>query len=77
MLHGSETWPVNKENETRNAWQSPTVARQAQRTRDGKVTPLQRLNRRVCCMGDAICNEGIPYRVLSAQHVFVPGDLDL
>jgi len=35
---------------TRNAWQSPAVARQAQRTHPGEDTPLQRSNHLVCCL---------------------------
>jgi len=63
-------------------WQSPAVARQAQRTHTDEDTPLQRPNRRVCWLCDVICNEGVPFRphrggVMSAQRVFVPGYLDL
>jgi len=69
-------------NKTRYAWQSQAVGRQAQHTQAGDVTPLQRSNGRVCCLRDVICNEGVPFRpyrsgVVSAQRVFVPGDLDL
>jgi len=47
---------------TRNAWQSPAVARQAQCTHPGEDIPLQRSNRLVCCLRDVICNEGVPFR---------------
>jgi len=62
---------------TRNAWQSPSVARQPQRTHPSEDTPLQRSNRRACCLRDVICNEAAPFRphrgsVLSAQRVFCP-----
>jgi len=63
--------------QTRNAWQSPVVSRQTQRTQVGEVTvtPSQRSNRRLCSLLDVICNEGVPFRphrwgVLSAQRVF-------
>jgi len=67
---------------TINAWQSPAIARLAQRPQAGDVIPLQRSNRRVCWLRDFICNEGVPFRpyrggVVNAQRVFVPGDLDL
>jgi len=43
---------------------------------------LQRSNRRVCCLRDVICNEGVPFRphrgVLWVHSAFfVSGDLDL
>jgi len=47
---------------TRNAWQSPSVARRAQRTHRGEDTPLQQSNRRACCLRDVICNEAVPFR---------------
>jgi len=62
---------------TRNASQSPAVTRQAQRTHPGEDTPLQRSSRRVCCLRDVTCNEGVLFRahrggVVSAQRVFCP-----
>jgi len=50
--------------QTRNAWQSLAVARrrQAQLTHPGEDTPLQRSNRRVCCVRDVTCNERAPFR---------------
>ena len=60
---------------TRNAWQSPVVACQAQRTNPGEDTPLQQSNRRICCLCNVTCNDGIPFHphrggVMSAQRIF-------
>ena len=62
---------------TRNAWQSPAVAHEAQRTHCCKDTPLEQSTHRVCCLRSVICNEGVPFRpysggVVSAQRVFCP-----
>jgi len=55
---------------TRNAWQSPAVARQTQRTHPREDTHLQRSNRRVCCLRDVICN-----RTRAFPSVHTPGVL--
>jgi len=54
----------------------------ARTTQAGEDTPRQRSNRRACCLRDVICNEAVPFRpycggVVSAQRIFVPGDLNL
>ena len=43
-----------------NAWQSPAVIRQAQRTHYARMH--QQSNRRSCCVCDIICNEAVPFR---------------
>jgi len=65
---------------TRNAWQSPALAHHAYRTLHAlyagrRDTPDQRWTRRVCCLRNVICNDGVPFRqycgsVRSAQCVF-------
>ena len=67
---------------TRNEWQSPAVARQPQRTHPGEDTPLQRSNRRACCLRDVMqWGRSIPFTIAGVFWVhsafFVPGDLDL
>jgi len=48
---------------TRNAWRSSAVIRQAHRTPHA-LSIRRRLpsNRRACCVRDVICNEAVPFR---------------
>jgi len=45
-----------------NAWQSPVVIRQAQRTLHALRTHAPAIKRRACCVCDVICNEAVPFR---------------
>ena len=45
-----------------NAWQSPAVIRQAQRTPHALRTHAPAINRRACCVCNVICNEAVPFR---------------
>jgi len=63
LVGQQELHPVcKKASSIRNAWQSPAVARQAQRMQAGEDAPPQQSNRRICCLREVMCNEGIPFR---------------